>query len=342
MISDKYLRDWYHSAQEIRKQEEYNGDTIIDDDSYDEEPIETSQVLDDVPEDEPISKQQNAPKIRRLPAHEAASNELYFHELLALLSCFLFPVIGAWLLHTIRSSLSRPSEGLVSNYNLTIFLLASELRPMSHLVKLIQARTLHLQRIVNANPYDSVAGEPTGDLQELKKRLEDLESRGIAEPSPPEAPSEGAISGKQTAALTSAVRRTLQPELDSLNRAVRRYEKRLATQTMQTESRILDLEARLADAITLAAAAAQHGQRANHGFVAILVEWAAAAVVLPLQAFGSLLALPFRTITAFLDWAKRKILRSPSSEKARKAPTSKLGFNSRFGADRLQTKGGRR
>ena len=133
-------------------------------------------ILEEVPEEDEATEPTPKP-IRRLPAHEAATNELYTHEILALLSCFLFPLLGAYLLHTIRSQLTRPSEGLVSNYNLTIFLLASELRPMAHLVKLIQSRTLHLQRVVNSNPYDTVNGKSVGDVKDLMRRLEDLEAR---------------------------------------------------------------------------------------------------------------------------------------------------------------------
>jgi len=174
-------RDWYHSAQAIRKKEEYDGDTMILEESEDDNALSFSTAtLEEVPEEEIVGQTTTQPPankpIRRLPAHEAATNELYTHEVLALLSCFVFPVLGAYLLHTIRSQLTRPSEGLVSNYNLTIFLLASELRPMAHMVKLIQSRTLHLQRVVNSNPYDSIKGKGIGDVGNLTRRLEDLEA----------------------------------------------------------------------------------------------------------------------------------------------------------------------
>jgi hypothetical protein len=90
------------------------------------------------------------------------------------------------------------------------------------------------------------------------------------------------------------VRRTLQPDLDALNRAVRRYEKRATMQTMQTESRLVDLEIRLNDALSLAAAAAASGQRSRHGFAAILVDWICAGVVLPMQAMLALAGLPMK------------------------------------------------
>ncbi|CZR54602.1 uncharacterized protein PAC_04486 [Phialocephala subalpina] len=309
--------NWYHSAQEIRKKEEYNGDTLISEESEGDDALSFSQAtLEEVPEDEPAEPARKP--VRRLPAHEAATNELYTHEILALLSCFVFPVLGAYLLHTIRTQLTRPSEGLVSNYNLTIFLLASELRPMAHLVKLIQARTLHLQRIVNSNPYDTVSGHSTSpEIEDLTRRLEDLEARNTMAATP--LASEPALNGKQSAILTTEVRRGLQPELDALNRAVRRYEKRATLQAFQTDSRLHELEARLNDAISLAAAAANNAQQ-KRGFTGVLIEWAATAVVLPVQAVGWLVGLPFRMAVGVLEYGKRKVQGKPAEkDRGRKA-----------------------
>jgi hypothetical protein len=317
------IREWYHSAQAIRKKEEYNGDTMILEESEDDNALSFSTAtLEEVPEEE-VPEQTPPPKVvRRLPAHEAATNELYRHEMLALLSCFVFPVLGAYLLHTIRSQLTRPSEGLVSNYNLTIFLLASELRPMAHLVKLIQSRTLHLQRVVNSNPYDTIKGKGVGDVRDLARRLEDLEARALTAEMP--ANSEPALSGKQSAVLTTEVRRALQPDLDALNRAVRRYEKRATLQAFQTESRLQELEARLNDAISLAAAAANNGQR-QRGFTGIVIEWAATAIVLPVQAFGALAALPLKTIMAIISYGKKRVVGAPPA-----ADRGKRAVNGRY------------
>ncbi|KAL2074947.1 hypothetical protein VTL71DRAFT_8727 [Oculimacula yallundae] len=323
--------DWYHSAQSMRKTEEYNGDTIISEDSEEENPLSFSQAtLEEVPEeDEPSSP---APKpTRRLPAHEAATNELYTHELLALLSCFLFPALGAYLLHTLRGQLTRPSEGLVSNYNLTIFLLASELRPMAHLVKLIQARTLHLQRVVNSNPYDSTKGS-AGEVQDLTRRLEDLEARNsITETNTTAA--EPTLSVKQSAVLTTEVRRSLQPELDALNRAVRRYEKRATLQAFQTESRLHDLESRLNDAISLAAAAANNTQN-RRGITGVIVD----IVSLPVQAVSAMASMPLSLAAGVVNWAKGRIIgqsqRPASSGRERKLGNGRVPTNVRI--DRLQ------
>ena len=184
---------------------------------------------------------------------------------------------------------------------------------MAHLVKLVRSRTLHLQRVVASNPYNNSEEQPAA-TNDLLRRVEDLEARNsIAEPVGTSA-SEPIFNGKQTAVLTTEIRRNLQPDLDALNRAVRRYEKRATLQTFQTESRLLDLEARLNDAISLAAAAANNGQN-QRGFTSVIIEWVATAIVLPVHAFTAIARLPFRTIVALISYGKTSIAVSDKSEK---------------------------
>ncbi|KAK2630102.1 hypothetical protein QTJ16_000922 [Diplocarpon rosae] len=334
--------DWYHSAQTIRKAEAYNGDALISEESEDDAMSASQATLEEVPEDDEPSPPPPKP-VRGRSLHEAATKELYTYELLALLSCFLFPALGAYLLHTIRAQLTRPSEGLVSNYNLTIFLLASELRPMAHLVRLIQARTLHLQRVVSGSANNLPLGNAVGDINDLTRRLEDLESRAIkAEPHNP--PVEPTLSSKQSAILTAEVRRSLQPDLDALNRAVRRYEKRATLQAFQTESRLHDLESRLNDAISLAAAAANSAHH-KRGFTGIVVEWAATAIVIPLQALGALAGLPLKAATATVAWSRTRVLgrKAVASERGRKPGNAgpRMPSTGRLG-DRMQVRGMKR
>ena len=317
---------------------------MVEEESEDDVLSFSQGTMDEVPEEEEAAKPSSKPSlkpIRRLPAHEAATNELYMHEVLALLSCFVFPLLSAYLLHALRSQLSRPSEGLVSNYNLTIFLLASELRPMAHLVKLIQSRTLHLQRIVNANPYDTVNGKDTGEIKDLARRLGDLEARSsLAVMSPGTSSLEPTLNGKQSAVLTTELRRTLQPDLDALNRAVRRYEKRATLQAFQTESRLLDLEAKLNDAISLAAAAANNSSK-QRGLPAFIVEWVATTIILPLHAFAALASLPFKMIITLINIGKISVVGRQPTDKARKSVNGKYPIHGRVG-DRLQSRASKR
>jgi hypothetical protein len=226
--------------------------------------------------------------------------------LAALASCFIFPLIGTWLLHGIRGSLSRPSEGLVSNYNLTIFLLASEVRPVAHLLKLVQARTLHLQRIV-ASPDHEVDHEK---VQDLTTRLEELEAH-IAEAAAARLESKSKGHSQETDApslITQAAvetRRAIQPDIEALNRAVRRYEKRTALTSHQADMRFEALEARVHDAIALAAAAQRSTATHRQSYAFTLVDWACACIVVPAQLFLSILNLPGRATNRCLLTVRR-------------------------------------
>lgn len=291
--------------------------------------------LDDVPEeDSPKPAPTNGIKTVNMNARQkSALNELYRYEIFALLSCFVLPLLSAYLLHTIRSQLSRPSEGLVSDYNLTIFAMVSELRVFSHLFKLLQSRTLHLQRIVHANPFDSASGTENGQIKEVLERLDHLESRHTTEQAPAEKEQADVASVmKHSAAITRDVRSGLQPELDALNRAVRRYEKKTGVLQAQTDSRLAALDARLNDAIALAAAAAKNS--ASHkNFISWALEHAAAIILFPLNALLQVLLFPLTTLL-------RLVNRKPAVPPPTKSKTAKTGKapQMRYGVDRLSSR----
>ncbi|KAJ5165112.1 uncharacterized protein N7500_006942 [Penicillium coprophilum] len=284
--------DWYRSAQAIRREE--SGFPAPGDPPYE---------LDQ--EQEPQPKQKEA---------ATATSELQIHELIALAACFIFPIIGTWLLHAIRSSLSRPSEGLVSNYNLTIFLLASEVRPAAHLLRLIQNRTLHLQRIIasSANPVIN----PT-TLDDLTKRLEELEAH-VAETATARLATQNNVSPKEKDPLETSssivthaaveTRKAIQPDIEALNRAVRRYEKRSALFTLQTDQRFAHLETKAADAFTLAAAAQRSAESRRPNYALVLLDWACACIVVPAQIALSVLGWPGRVVSGWWDAVRRIVM----------------------------------
>ncbi|KAJ5524227.1 hypothetical protein N7494_010877 [Penicillium frequentans] len=299
--------DWYRSAQAIRREETRFSPTAEDIE------IEGDEAVESAEESHPHPKPPRA-------STEAAIKELQIHELVALASCFIFPLIGAWLLHGIRNSLSRPSEGLVSNYNLTIFLLASEIRPFAHLLKLFQARTLHLQRIVATTDEDRI---DASKVQDLTKRLEELEAH-IAEAAATRQASSASKSDQKEPSdapslITQAVveaRRTVQPDIEALNRAVRRYEKRTALMTLQSDTRFQQLEAQIRDALSLAAAAQRSSISRRSSYAFTLVDWACACIVVPAQLASSILSLPSRAANRCLATAK-SILGRPPAQKPR-------------------------
>ncbi|KAI1739714.1 hypothetical protein F4680DRAFT_133616 [Xylaria scruposa] len=341
--------DWYHSAQQIRVvQDEILSDSVFESDSdLETTPLSPTTPLEDVPEEKGKEPETEVkPKVKDLPAggnarrearQRAAVKELYIHEMMALAWCFVFPMLGAYLLHTIRGQLSRPSEGLVSDYNLTIFLCAAEVRPVSHLIRMLQQRTLHVQTIVAQNPHTQKL--VTNDqLQALYKRLDELEARETRKEHPATNGVQPEVSQKVVeSAVGREFRKTAQPELEALNRAMRRYEKKLTLLATQTDHKIEYVEYRLNDAIALAAVAAKNS-RSQRGLMGWLVEKMVAVVVLPVQAVTAVLTFPFRTASTVFRWKGQ-----PPPEKAhRSMRNGKPSAQGRNGSDRVPGRVARR
>ncbi|KAM5351389.1 hypothetical protein ACJ41O_004112 [Fusarium nematophilum] len=332
---------WYHSAQEVRIRHEVSTDSVIEDDSdVDSGPHLPAHAshLDHVPEEAETQPEPQEEMHGRQPTthQQAALAELYIYEILALFSCFILPLIGAYLLHAIRSQLSRPSEGLVSNYNLTIFLLVSELRVFSHMIKLVQSRTLHLQRVVQGNPSGALTAGNAEQLEAVLARLERLEHRITNEESPPTRGSkqESSKAKQQENAVVRDVRNAIQPELDALNRAVRRYEKKATLLQFQTESRFAGVDARLDDAIALAASAAKNS--ASHKNVFLwAIESLTALILLPFKGLLRILLLPLSTLLALTSKNKKKV---PSSKSSRSSRNGKAAMQPRYNGDRVPSR----
>ncbi|KAF2858168.1 hypothetical protein K470DRAFT_260094 [Piedraia hortae CBS 480.64] len=207
------------------------------------------------------------------------SKELRRHELLALTATFVLPAVAAGLLHLVRAQLSRTSTGLVSDYNLCIFVLAAEVRPLRQIARLISRRTLYLQRVA------SESHDP-GDQQHLAAlamRVAELEARPPAHTDAEE------------------MRKRYESRLQALERAVRRYEKRSTTLAMITEQRLNRLDARLQDALSLAAVAARSSNRVCD------------IILAPVRASWAACTWPLVTI---LTWYRRATLRKMKPPKA--------------------------
>jgi hypothetical protein len=313
-----------------------------DDDDNDDAPLYESHKpsnLDDVPEEEEETLKQNgSPRAQRDKStnhgatlqQETALRELYLHEALSLLSCFALPMVSAYLLHYIRVQLSRPSEGLVSNFNLTIFLLISELRAFSHALKLVQSRTLHLQRVIHGNPFGSP--NQTGvQIEEMTERLNRLEARSLADEFVREH-GQGCddTQAAERADMTRDVRNAIQPELDALNRAVRRYEKKATMLQHQTDTRFMLLDSRLDDAIALAAVAAKNSNSKN--VLTRAIESIIAIVLFPFHTILRVLMLPLHSLLSLLNLTKKK---APVAAKHGRTPRTSKQSASRYDGDRV-------
>ncbi|RDA87989.1 hypothetical protein CP532_3454 [Ophiocordyceps camponoti-leonardi (nom. inval.)] len=305
---------WYHDAQQTRLRHSEPALEDDDDDAVDDD--DEASDRQQPPATTPTStattaaatttattttiKTKTKTDAMTMTRHQLATaravRELYFHEVLALVSCAVLPFMSAYLLHAIRAQLSRPSEGLVSNYNLTIFLLMAEVRVCSHLLTLLRARTLHLQRVAHADELSPSVDERRGVMvEELAARVAVLEAASSRATS---SQTNSAQQVAREAAISREVRNAIQPELDALNRAVRRYEKKATLLQMQTESRFSSVDTRLDDAVALAAAAAKHSAlpRRRSGGTLSLLAW---AVFYPFRLLFHLLLLPLN-VSRFL------------------------------------------
>lgn len=272
-----------------------------------------------------------------------AQHELRVHELLALLACFAFPALGAWLLHAIRSQLSSGSESLISNYNLTIFLLASEVRPLSHLIKLVQRRTLFLQRTISVVADKKHADQLDPKVAEMARRIEELEAHVsdsvmIHTKSEPGTSSQAdELIARASTQANAELRKSFQPELDALNRAMRRYEKRTMTSAIQVETRLQDLEAKIQDVVILAAATQRHADKQHGKYAPILLNWVSACVVVPMQYMIYILTLPQRLLMAVTSWVKVKLGFAASNPKpANGKAVSRTGQKRRSSKERVK------
>ncbi|KAF4457565.1 hypothetical protein F53441_615 [Fusarium austroafricanum] len=334
---------WYHSAQEVRIQHESTADSVIDDDSDLDSSTHAPaphSPLDHVPENEEVQTEPTEELHERQPStqQQEALAELYYYEIIALASCFILPLLGAYLLHAIRSQLSRPSEGLVSNYNLTIFLLVAELRVLSHMIKLVQSRTLHLQRVVQGGPSRfQKTSHNSEQLEAMLSRLERLESRFAAEGtmSAQETKHETNKTKQKDSVVARDVRNAIQPELDALNRAVRRYEKKATLLQFQTESRFSGVDARLDDAIALAASAAKNSAPHKNVFLWAM-ESLTAIVLLPFKALLRIILLPLSMLLALTTKSKKK--KSPTAKTPRSSRNGKTSVPPRYNGDRVPSR----
>jgi len=308
-----FSRDWYHSAQEARELASRRSSIAITDEYFPSAKDTSATLKDSVQSEEALRAQtdkKEGEKEEEDDEKRVAAEQLRIHEIMALTSTFVMPALGAYLLHLIRSQLSPRSEGLVSDYNLSIFLLAAEIRPVRQLIRLVTNRTLHLQRVVKGS--GDIAAGHTVDNTALEARLTTIEARL----SPTEGKNSQASQKEDMTQLSSEMRKRYEPRLEALERAVRRYEKRATTLTLLTEQRLQSLETRIQDALSLAAAAAHSSQKP--GKVATLLSWISRLMMIPLEAAWFFVAWPINVAQVALQKVAEVML-GPAVRPRRKA-----------------------
>jgi CHASE3 domain sensor protein len=289
--------DWYYSAQAQLREVEPEEYALADDVDNDETAVESASSAGNSPKQ--VAQPDESPEADSKPSTvdsntkrklEAAA-ELRRQETLALISTFIFPVMAAYLLHAIRSQLSNTSTALVSDFNLSIFVLAAEIRPFQQLIRLLSSRTLHLQRIVTGD--GDQAAPSSNAVKNLESRIAELEML-LADQSA--ATSNGSMPQRSDVAdmIAAEIKKRAEPRFDALERAMRRYEKRSTTLSMLTEQRLNTHESRIQDSLSLAAAAAQRSQ--NRGALATVVDSIWNLIGVPLKLATELALWPFHVV----------------------------------------------
>lgn len=290
--------DWYHAAQMQRRVGSGEGlDTMpgLDEDDL---AVETGSSGNNSPKHEsngdalPNGEEDPLEHTRK----EEAAAELRRLEVLALISTFLFPILAAYLIHIIRGQLSTSSTGLVSDFNLCIFLLAALIRPSRHLIRLITARTLHLQRTVTglSDPFSPSTSGPS-----LAARIADLEAKLSAHTLLPPNQAPSFANKNDVNDLFVELRKRYEPRFDALDRAMRRYEKRSTTLALQVDQRLAQIDTVVQDTLSLAAQAARQSQR---GYVARMLEGMSRAFMVPLKVLLGVLLWPVKVVE--VGWSK--------------------------------------
>ncbi|KAK3301911.1 uncharacterized protein B0T15DRAFT_403347 [Chaetomium strumarium] len=237
--------EWYHSAQEVRVLNE-GADLDSQRNSKPSSGLGSSRATS------PSRAGRQGMEAREVV--DVARAKLRSHERWALLSCFLAPAATTYLLWYVRKTLGSPAGSILSSFNLGAFLIAAEIPTVLHMLKLAMDATLHLQRIVHANPYH-IPAVTSDQLEDAISRIEELEARLLSESNDPM--KEQQKTQQTRAALARDIRAAIQPQIDALNRAVRRYEKKTSMQELEMEERLWELENRVDDAVAFTAVVAK-------------------------------------------------------------------------------------
>ncbi len=155
-------------------------------------------------------------------ARAAAAAELRRSELLSLIFCVLSPLLGAYMLHWMRETMTDGNKYL-NTFNIRLFTLAAGIKPWSHATSLIRRRMLHLQEEVH---------HPSSKVEKMNQRLRRLEAD---------------LSSLRKLYATKNELRVLREHDAQLGRAVRRSERKEEHLRLSAEEKFSIVEGRLED-----------------------------------------------------------------------------------------------
>lgn len=190
--------------------------------THDQDQDESDHV-DQVPTDgsSPIQKTA-AETAEQTEARRAAAAELRRSEMLSLIFCVLSPLLGAYMLHWMRETMTDGNKYL-NTFNIRLFTLAAGIKPWSHAMSLVRRRMLHLQEEVHY---------PSSKVEKMNQRLRRLEAD---------------LSSLRKLYATKSELRVLREYDAQLGRAVRRSERKEEHLRLSAEEKFSIVEGRLED-----------------------------------------------------------------------------------------------
>ncbi|KAG8215489.1 hypothetical protein J3R82DRAFT_9122 [Butyriboletus roseoflavus] len=153
--------------------------------------------------------------------HRAALSELHALEIFYLTLSVVSPFLGATLLRTVMVSFSGPST--VSWFSLSLFVLATGMRPWKHAIQRLRERTTDLHTVIHYPPSD------TQKMQALMDRVAQLEA-------------ELKSLRKQTKSFNSNMYDHVEDAIEMMEIASRRHEKKAEVAKAFVEARLVKLE----------------------------------------------------------------------------------------------------
>lgn len=156
------------------------------------------------------------------------SRQLWYAELQAFGGLIFAPICGAALLHYVRGTMARPANGLITNFNITVFILAAEIRPLKIAYTYLTARSEQLQEeLIDVAPsrYDDLANK----MATMESELQYLK---------------GEAGKSDLAHMNGSMDHS---ELDQIKQALRRFERHETQLKQHYEEKLYSLERQLAD-----------------------------------------------------------------------------------------------
>ncbi|KAK9467412.1 hypothetical protein V1512DRAFT_261136 [Lipomyces arxii] len=151
---------------------------------------------------------------------ERAISNLARTELASVFACFLGPLAGGVMLHVVRGQLRSGGSGLVSDFNITLFVLSAGVRGVLVASEYVQHRTSVLHQVVRTQPLSKV------EILELKMQNLELRVDGVED--------EHALDEPH-----------LRSDVDALTRTMRRYERQQAEMMAFFNGKLHDLDSKL-------------------------------------------------------------------------------------------------